>query len=146
MLDSGGNVQNRAWQIYAALVEQYAEIIQDNDTYSLALTADSRFVRSFTNGGWGAWKRIAGGTDGWIDLVTDVEAHNQHSLTGLLTYALPGRGFDAQYFEEIEIEVASYGQYSASNPDPLGHLGIRGNIKLAEGSRRELDALGHHPH
>ena len=43
MLDSGGNFQNRDWQIYVSLVEQYAEHFQDSDTYSLTLTADSRF-------------------------------------------------------------------------------------------------------
>ena len=129
-LDSDGNVQNRAWQVYVALVEQYAEIIQDNDTYSLTLTDDSRFVRSFTTTGPGAWSRIAGGTDGWIDLVTTVAAHNQHSLNGLLTYTLPGRGFDATYFEEIEIEVAAYGLYDAAQSNPVGHLGVIGNVKL----------------
>ena len=75
-LDTGGNVQNRAWQKYITLTEQYAEHFQDSDTYSLTLTADSRFVRSFTTNGPGAWKRIAGGTDGWVDIVTDVPAQS----------------------------------------------------------------------
>ena len=85
VLDSANNVQNRAWQKYPSLVEQYAELIQDSDTYSLTQYDDSRYVRSFTTGGWGAWKRIADGTDGWIELVSNVAAHDRVSITNVVT-------------------------------------------------------------
>ena len=54
-LDSDGNVQNRAWQSLRRVDSSSTlSIIQDNDTYSLTLTDDSRFVRSFTTGrAWG---------------------------------------------------------------------------------------------
>ena len=111
VLDTGGNVQNRAWQKYVSLIEQYAELIQDSDTYSLTAYDDSRFVRSFTSGGWGAWKRIADGTNGWIELVSNVAAHDRVSETNVITHEIEGN-FDAAHFEEIEIEVESFGIYS----------------------------------
>ena len=104
---------------------------------ALTLTEDSRFVRSFTTGGPGAWKRIVDGTDGWVDLVTNVAAHHQTNLNSLLVNVLPGDGFDATYFEEIEIEVASYGQWN-----PEGHQGVVGNFTATcRTTGHQLDTL-----
>ena len=122
VLDSGGNVQNRDWQIYVSLVEQYAEHFQDSDTYSLTLTADSRFVRSFTTNGPGAWKRIEDGTDGWVDLVTNVKAHHS-SRTTVVRHGITG-GFDATYFNEIELELTACGRWPAAN------LGMNGIVRF----------------
>ena len=125
-IDSGGNVQNHAWQKYPSLIEQYAVLIQDSDTYSLALDDDSRFVRSFTTGGWGAWKRLADGTNGWVELVSNVAAHDRVSETNVITHEIEGN-FDASHFEEIEIEVESFGIYS---DEGFANGGIHGNVQL----------------
>ena len=122
VLDSGGNVQNRDWQIYVSLVEQYAEHFQDSDTYSLTLTEDSRFVRSFTTNGPGAWKRIEDGTDGWVDLVTDVAAHHSNRYT-VVRHGITG-GFDATFFTEIELELTACGRWPADN------LGMNGIVRF----------------
>ena len=122
VLDSGGNVQNRDWQIYVSLVEQYAEHFQDSDTYSLTLTADSRFVRSFTTNGPGAWKRIEDGTNGWVDLVTNVKAHNSNRYT-VVRHGITG-GFDATFFTEIELELTACGRWPADN------LGMNGIVRF----------------
>ena len=137
VLDTAGAVQNRAWQKYVSLIEQYAELIQDSDTYSLTAYDDSRFVRSFTSGGWGAWKRIADGTNGWIELVSNVAAHDRVSATNVLTHEIEGN-FDARYFEEIEIEVESFGIYS---DEGFANGGIHGNVQLRRTPGRSLDGL-----
>ena len=119
-LDSNGARQNRAWQVYATLTEQYAVTIQDTTTYTLDRnTAGLRFVRSMLPAGWGAWKRLEDGTDGWVDVITDEYAYAPN-LASSFQHSIAG-GFDAEYFREIEIEARSFGNFDAnSNPINLG--------------------------
>ena len=66
VLDSGGNVQNRALADIRFTRSSSTRSIDSGQRYlqPRRWTADSRFVRSFTtNGAWGAWKRIEDGTE-----------------------------------------------------------------------------------
>ena len=119
LLDDNGDRQNRAWQVYITLAEQYSVSIQDLNSYTLDSTADGiRFVRSILTTGPGVWDRIEDGTDGWIVVVDDEEAY-ANALLPTQVNEIVG-GFDAEWFREIEVEVYTFGGFTGGNPSNLG--------------------------
>ena len=128
VLDSSNAVQNRAWQTYPTLTEQYSRHPAENNTYTLDPDEDGRpWVRSLLPTGWGPWSRRDGGGSGWIDLLTDVAAHHATDRLAVLTHTLAGNGFDADYLQEIEIEAEAFGQIDNG---AYSHLGLHGNVHL----------------
>ena len=128
VLDSSNSVQNRAWQKYPTLTEQYSRHPAENNTYTLDPDEAGRpWVRSLLPTGWGPWSRRDGGGSGWIDLLTDVAAHHATDRLAVLTHTLPGTGFDADYLQEIEIEAEAFGQIDNG---AYSHLGLHGNVQL----------------
>ena len=90
VLDSSNSVQNRAWQKYPTLTEQYSRHPAENNTYTLDPDEAGRpWVRSLLPSGWGPWSRRDGGGSGWIDLLTDVAAHHATDRLAVLTHTLP---------------------------------------------------------
>ena len=124
-LDDDGFRQNRAWQKYASLTEQYAKTVQDSSTYTLdATTAGVRFVRSLLPTGWGVWKLIEDGTGGWITLVEDKSSYSSGLAATVQQYNIDD-DLDAEYFRELEIEVYAFGQLVDGAPDRIGWGGIK---------------------
>ena len=116
-LDSDGAVVNRSWQVQSAIEVQFAEVVQDNDTYTATSTSDSRFVRRrSSDGSWGPWLPLSN-TD-WVPVLTDRPAYadtGQNAVHEL-------DDFDATYFTEMRVSAWTYGHYSMG----YQNLGIRG--------------------
>ena len=115
VVDSNNTRQNGDWSKYFSLSEQYCSVIQDNNTYTLDSTvAGLRFVRSLLPNGWGAWKPLENGTDGWVEIFSELGTFAA-SRTNIL-----GNTFtpiDCTFFNEMEIEFWTYGM---SNGTVLG--------------------------
>ena len=113
---------------YPTLTEQYSRHPAENNTYTLDADEDDRpWVRSFLPAGWGPWSRRDGGGAGWLDLLTNVAAHHATQLVPntFPTYTLPGNGFNADYMQEIEIEVEAFGTAAFENAGQHGSVKMR---------------------
>ena len=105
-LDGDGYRQNRGWQKYATLTEQYAVNVQDSDTYTLDLTqAGIRYVRSLLPTGWGAWQLIEDGTGGWVPVIGWTAGHSNNALS---VNEFPITNVDATYFNEMRVWVRGF--------------------------------------
>ena len=117
-LDADGYRQNRAWQIYATLTEQYARIVQDSSTYTLDITtAGVRFVRSLLPTGWGAWKPLEDGTGGWTEVMPWAAAHSTNALN---VNEEPFTPVDCTFFNQVRFSIRTFGQYVEGQPDRIG--------------------------
>ena len=125
VLDEDSVRQNIAWQKFFSLTEQYAVDIQDSSTWTFDDTADDlRFSRSLLADGWSAWRRLADGQGGWIDLITREDNWVANVSSGAITHNLPGAGFDARWFFEIEFEIEVFG-FSSDVEYPGGRAQYR---------------------
>ena len=119
--DADGAIVNRTWALSAYIAVQYAEIVQDNNTYTNTASTDSRFVRHrLTDGTWGPWVPLS--LTDWVPVLTDWNAYV--TQTGSTQTISSGTlNFDATYFNEMRITVYTFGDFLASVPI---NRGIRG--------------------
>ena len=123
ILDDQDVRQNGSWSKFFSLTEQYCSIIQDNSTYTLDSTvAGLRFVRSLLANGWGAWKPIENGNDGWVEIFSGIPAYsaNFNNIDGDLITPI-----DCTYFTEIEFDFWTHGMADGSNPGGRGQWHYR---------------------
>ena len=117
--DADGAIVNRTWALQAYIAVQYAEVIQDNDTYTDAAETGSRFVRHrLTDGSWGPWVPLS--VTDWVPVVSD---HNGYVIEDT-TVSTGTINFDATYFTEMRVTVYTFGAFDAGVPI---NLGVRGS-------------------
>ena len=123
-LDDNGAIVNRSWALSAYIAVQYAEIIQNNSTYTDTASTDSRFVRHrLTDGTWGPWVPLS--LTDWVPVLTDATAYND-TIAGTRPHDLSN--FDATYFTEMRVTAYTFGDFDAdSNP---AFLGVRGTAPI----------------
>ena len=118
--DEDGAIVNREWDLQAYIAVQYAGIVQDNNTYTDAATADSRFVRHrLSNGTWGPFVPLS--VTDWVPVVSDHQGYVADTDNVVSTGTI---NFDATYFTEMRVTIYSYGIFVAGVP---AYLGIRGS-------------------
>ena len=118
-LDADGAIVNRTWALSAYIAVEYAEIVQDNSTYTTTASTDSRFVRHrLTDGTWGPWIPLS--LTDWVPVVSD---HNGYVIEDT-TVSTGTINFDATYFTEMRVTVYSFGDFDAGVPI---NLGVRGS-------------------
>ena len=112
--NANGTISNRAWVVSAVIAAQYCTIPQDNSTYTTLISADSRYVRfRQPNGSWFPWLPLVDSDDGWVEVTADI---NTFTTTGTsLVWEMPD--FDADYFNEIELDCHVYGRLGSVNQE-----------------------------
>ena len=117
--DEDGAIVNRTWALSAYIAVQYAEVVQDNSTYTTTASTGSRFVRHrLTDGTWGPWVPLS--LTDWVPVVSD---HNGYVIEDT-TVSTGTINFDATYFTEMRVTVYTFGDFVASVPV---NLGVRGS-------------------
>ena len=98
--------QNGDWSKAFSLTEQFCVAIADNNSYTLDSTVDGlRYVRSLLPDGWGAWKPIEDGTDGWVEILDYQPLYSSFDSLGHTI----SPSVDCTYFQEIEFEILTHG-------------------------------------
>ena len=122
-IDADGAIVSRTWALQAYIAVQYAEIVQDNSTYTDVASTASRFVRHrLTDGTWGPWVPLS--LTDWVPIVSDINAYvadtDDTESTGTLN-------FDATYFNEMRVTAYTFGRFVNSVPS---RLGVRGSAVI----------------
>ena len=63
--------------------------------------------------GWGSWKPLENGNDGWVEIISEINAHSASASNIDGNFITP---VDCTYFNEIEFDFWTHGLADGGNP------------------------------